>query len=370
MELQQYLRMLLRGWWIVALTVLASVSLALGASYIATPMYKSTARLVLGASTASAGTQATYTIDAVSDRKIVTTYAEVLSSSRIFAESGTSLGMSAKELEDYKLLTVVAPEANILEVSVTGPDAAKVATLANGVAERTSDYIDSLYRPFDLNTLDMAVPAEEPYKPEPLKDTILAGALGLALGVVLAFLREYLVLPLAVFQQQTAIDGASSAYTRRYFHGRLEDELADTSRRPLSLGLVRLTGLEETWETLPDPIRRRLLRHVTGTLRNELRGKDIVGRWEETGFSVLLPGISGREATRSLELIQNLLSEPIELETDGEMIRLSPRVGVATCTTDKPANWVVERAEAALERAQSSGFSFVSADLPAAVVAA
>ena len=50
MEFRLYFQMLRRGWWIIVLTTLVALAVALAASYFVTPQYTAIARFIVGPS--------------------------------------------------------------------------------------------------------------------------------------------------------------------------------------------------------------------------------------------------------------------------------------------------------------------------------
>lgn len=210
MEMQLFLRMILRSWWIVALAALTALSISLTASYFATPLYRTSAQLLVSPNASLSGTQAVYGLDTLSKRSIVSTYAEVLNSGRIFNETGVALQIPPDELEAYTLLTVVLPEANVLDLSVTGPDPQVAALLANGVGQRAIDYIKGLYQAYDINFLELAPVPTTPVSPKPVQDATLAAGLGLILGLGLAALRAYLPVAAGALHRRTETNGLAT----------------------------------------------------------------------------------------------------------------------------------------------------------------
>ena len=65
------------------------------------------------------------------------------------------------------------------------------------------------------------------------------------------------------------------------------------------------------------PACSRIVKRVTNLLRKELRGNDIIGRWNEFGFQVMLPNTSALAATRIFERIHQSLSEPLDVSALG-----------------------------------------------------
>jgi len=362
MELRHYLRMLRQGWWIVALTALSALNIALVASYLATPLYRARARFLVSPNTALAvdSRDLVDSLQALDRRTIVSTYAEVLSSNRIFQDAGEELQLPPSILFQYGVTTVVLPEASILEMSVEGPDPQVAALLANTIGQHAIDYIKGLYQIYNIDFLDQARPPRRPFEPQATRDVSLAVALGGVAGAALAILREQMRAPLDALRRRSMIDSASAVYNRRYFQRRLEEELARSKTGVVSLGLVRLNGIQDLIETMPPVVTQQLLKHITKTLRNELRGNDSVGRWDDISFAVLLPATPGAAATRTLDRIRQALSQPIELERDGELVQLDPHAGVAAGQGNLPAKLLVERVESALEKAQQNGTQTVA----------
>ncbi len=358
MELRHYLRMLRAGWWLIALSTLAAFSVALAAAYQATPMYRASARLIVRPNIAAIDNNSLIdSIGTLDKRSIAATYAEVLGSNRLLNETATALQLDAKGLRDYVRTSVVLPDSNILEVAISGPNPDLVTRLANGIGQRGIELAKTLYQAYGLEFIDPAIIPTSPYSPQPLRDASLAVAFGLMIGAALAILREQLRMPLEALRRRNMIDLASSAYTRRFFLRRLEEELARKRGGVLSLGLLQLDGLEGLNETMPAPVFQSLLRRSTRLLQAELRGHDSVGRWGELSFALLLPATPGAAATRTLERIQQALSHPIPLnETVGdETVRLEPRISVVASKDNENSTVLIQRAEKALERTALNG---------------
>ncbi len=359
MELRHYFRMLLAGWWIIALTVCAALAIALALSYIATPIYRANTRLIVRPNVPSLGNSSVIeSLNTLDKRSIVSTYAEVLGSVRIFTEAATPLQLAPLALAKYTRTSVVLPDSNILEVAVTGPDPVVAARLANAIGQRGIEYVKGLYQAYALDTLDSAAVPTSPISPQPVRDAGLAVALGVILGAALAILREQLRMPLEALRRRNVLDPSSSAYSRRYFLRYLEEELQRKRGGVLALGLLQLDGLEGLSETLPAGVFHSILHHVTHTLQAELRGRDIVGRWGEISFALLLPATPGTAAMRTLDRVLQVLSIPVSLnETEGEKVRLQPHIGIVATNGNEEIAAVLDRAQKSLERTLQSGHS-------------
>ncbi len=145
MEIRLYMRMLRRGWWIVALTALVAVNVALVASYLTIPMFQASARFVVSPSPELLGGDIVDSLDTLDKRSIVSTYAEFINSRRIYLDALQVLQLQETSMIEYTTQTVVLPDANILVLTVTGPDPQLAALLANTMGQRAINYISLIY---------------------------------------------------------------------------------------------------------------------------------------------------------------------------------------------------------------------------------
>jgi diguanylate cyclase (GGDEF)-like protein len=285
-------------------------------------------------------------------RSIITTYAEILNSQRIYTETINLLQLNDVNLADYKYSAVALPDANIIEFSVTGPNRDVVYTLANGIGQHAVEYVHSLYQVYDLNVLDTASPPTAPISPQPVRSAGVALVVGLALGIVLALIRELVRTPMENFVRQRNLDDGSLALNRRAFEQRLS-EIAFASPRDFSLSVVHLNGLSEYVNVLPQSTLQRVFRGVTQVLKNQLRGNDIVGRWSELDYIVLLSDTPGNAAMNTMERVRMALSYPVSMDT-GEDILLDPQIGIAEYRVGDTAQTMIKNIEWALDVAKKN----------------
>lgn len=351
MELRIYFQMLMRSWWVVFLTALTALAIALATSLFITPIYRATGRFVVNPNLDLVRqADVVRSLEALDKRSIVATYAEVLNSDRIYNDAVTSLQGEVSNFEDYTHTTVVLPEANILELSVEGPDPRVAALLANSIGQRAIDYIQQLYTVYEINFLDPATVPVVPIRPQPIRDSAFAVALGLLIGSVLAILREQLRTPIEAFLRRSEIDSESMAFNRHYVEDRLEDALARSPTSVFSFSLVQLSGLGGFTDLMPQPIVQNVLRQITETLKAQLRGNDIVGRWDDNTFSVILFDTPGQAAVSTMGRVQLALSEPMRFGVDGERLNLRPKIGIVERQPGDPADLILQRAETALDQ--------------------
>ena len=367
MEIKLYFHMLRRSWWVVVLTFLVAIASALIYSFITAPTFLATARYIVSPNPAyfvgSPGNVIS-SLDTLDRPSVMTTYAEILSSSRISSEAFALLNMTAAEQVDYTTSALVLPDTNIIEFSSQGPDPATAALVANTIGEKAVQYITGIYQLYDITLLDKAVPPTVPISPQPLRDAGVASVVGLALGVALALFRELLRTPINDFIEQRKLDITSLALSHTTFEENL-DKVAFASTTDFSLCIVHLDGLAKYINILPESTLEVILRHVTQVHRNQLRGNDLVGRWNDVDFAVLLSDTQGDAALNTMSRVQAALSIPIKIDISGEDLFLKPKIGIAEYRVLDTTESLVANTYWALEMAkENSGIYLLKATQP------
>ncbi|MDP1713476.1 MAG: diguanylate cyclase [Anaerolineales bacterium] len=358
MEIRYYLRIIQRGWWLVLATTLVAVNISLIYSYyIATPMYEAVARFIVSPNLQNTDNRdMVNSIEALDKRSIISTYAEVLNSHEVVNRTKELLRQNPGDFDGYITSVVVLPDTNIIRLSVKGPNPEVAALLANNIGQNAIDLVKNLYIIYNIDFLDKALIPNDPYQPRPSQSAGLAFIGGLILGVGLAIFRDQLSDTLDKLSQRNMVDAESQAFKRVYFERRLRQEIVNHPETVLTLGVIHLMGLQEIYDSLPQAFINQILRKVTETLKYQFRGNDIVGRWSQVEFSILLPSTKALAATNKLERIRMELNQPISLEgaDQGADIVLDPRIGIADRQGGESINVLVRQAERALESSMES----------------
>jgi diguanylate cyclase (GGDEF)-like protein len=353
MEIRLYFQMLRRGWWIIVLTTLVAMTAALGISYIMVPHYQAVARFIITpGSVLITGNELINSLQALDRESVTTTYAEVMNSRRVYGDALSSLQLQAPQMEEYTREVEVLAKSSILELRVTGPDPKLATRLANELGYQTILFTRSLNPIYKVDILDRAIEPIEPISPKPLLYAGLAVALGLIGGAALAILNEQLSVPIEALLQRFQVDNVTGVYNRKHFRRLVEDEIAEDPDDKFILGIVELSGLRDYLDNLPDAVLDRILQRVTQILRRELRGNDIIGRWNGVSFLVMLPGTSGDAATRIFKRVYQSLSEPVELGHYGTAITLDTHIGGAEYGNAISVDELFEKAASTLDQAR------------------
>ena len=354
MEVKLYFRMLQRNWWLILLTAIVALTVSLTISYLATPQFSAVARfIIVPSSSLTSGADVVRSLDTLDRRSVVATYAEVMNSSRILENAANFLNLDAATiLKDYSIQAVDLPDSSVLELTVSGPNPQLAAQLANAIGFQSITFTRSLNLIYELNFLDTAVPPELPFSPEPLRDGAVAVFLGLAVGAILAVVSEQIRVPIEAYRQRLRMDNETGIYNANYFSRLLEQEVDHNPDDILSISLVELNGLSDFLETLPPAGLQSLLGKVTDILRRELRGNDIIARWNEITFAVMLPTTDGPASNRTFNRIHQALLEPIDLTSYGVTVQLDPHIGGAIYSNNISAWELLEKAQSSLEQAR------------------
>lgn len=184
------LRSIRKAWYLVALGVLAAVSVAVVMTSTTLPVYETSATYVVSPSQDPTidTAESVRTLDDPRSRAIVSTYAEVLVSEAVRREAAEGLGLDLAGLGEYQFRSVVLPEANVVELSVTGPSPQIVVLLANTSGDIGAARFIDLYQLFDIVQLDPPPLPTTPANPTLTQTAVMAGALGLLGGLILALL--------------------------------------------------------------------------------------------------------------------------------------------------------------------------------------
>jgi len=365
MELKIYLRILLRKWWIVLPVFLITFTATVVLTFTQAPTYKATATFVI-APTGALENVGSFLggLEVLSGRtEIANTYAEVAASWAIRREVAEELNLSWDQWKRLSVGSKLRAGTNVMEITVEGSDPVLVRDFANAVGAKTMAYVQELYEVYELRPLDQAGLLASPVGPNRVLYLALGAMLGLALGVGLAFLSEYLQTPLVSVTDLGIFDNETGAYNQRYFRQRLGEEMSRARRNkyPLSLALMNVDQLEVMGTSFSSQVRREALRKVAVFLKQYLREEDVLARLDGTIFAFLLPDMPGDKAKAVIEKLQTRIAwTPLEMEKSGVKLNLSGAAGVAACQYNGTGqDEFLAKANRALQQAEAAGYGKV-----------
>lgn len=183
--ISDYARSALRNWYLLLLVgaVAAISSYALASSQ--PPTYRAEARFIVGPRADLDEERVIGTLDALDRESLVTTFAEVLTSGRVFEEAAAEVGLDGSEIEGYDVTGVRIPEANVVHVSVQGRSPVATRDLTTAIGDVAAPYFQDLYRVYAVERIEVPKAPVDPVAPKPLRDGAIAAVVGVTLGFLL-----------------------------------------------------------------------------------------------------------------------------------------------------------------------------------------
>ena len=190
MDVQAAFDSLKRGWYYVVLATLGAALVGYVLASSQPPVYETTASYIVSPtrSNPDAAAEAVRTLDDARSRAIMTTFAEVLEASTTTSDAVATLGLDDGMLDEYAIRATVVPEANVADITVTGPNARLAVVLAATVGELGAQRFVDLYDIYDVGLLDPASTPSAPVNRGPIESGVVAGALGFLVGAVIALI--------------------------------------------------------------------------------------------------------------------------------------------------------------------------------------
>ncbi|MEA2554190.1 MAG: polymerase sigma-B factor [Fimbriimonadaceae bacterium] len=136
------------------------------------------------------------------------------------------------------------------------------------------------------------------------------------------------------------IDPATGVYTEAFFRARLEEEIhrASDGGQRLGIVLINFTGLNELRKFYGESSVDDFMADVAEVLKDSVRRLDIVARYGETGFAIVLPFVK-----HGVEIVQDRLLAKAASWMSGRYAHNSPvKVTVGCATTPDDGRSAVE----------------------------
>lgn len=199
MDLKQFLLVLRRRWRSVLAIPVIALIVAGAVSYLMTPEYESKSKVFLTVD--ARDTQDVYAATFIIQQR-ATSYADVARSSGLAERviKALDLDMTPEELADH-ISAEVLEGTTIIQITVTDSDARRAQTINDVATQSFIDYVSDLETPTGGTTspsqitpkvTDTATYEPDQVSPRTVLNLVVAGIIGLLLGVGLAIARELL----------------------------------------------------------------------------------------------------------------------------------------------------------------------------------
>ncbi|MDH3294133.1 MAG: diguanylate cyclase [Acidimicrobiia bacterium] len=142
-----------------------------------------------------------------------------------------------------------------------------------------------------------------------------------------------------------------------HFHvlSQLHQRLTAPKRLPMAIMCLWVDELQDLADVHGNRAIERVVKEVGGRLQNKLRAPDVLGRFEEAGFLVMMTTDStAGQLTEVAERLRDEIAFPVEL--DNALVSFTASVVVGSITNQRPSiERVLALLEAAANRAVISG---------------
>lgn len=175
-------------------------------------------------------------------------------------------------------------------------------------------------------------------------------------------------------QKESLTDALTAVGNRKYFVNELKRLVfeADDQKSPLSVLMIDIDFFKKFNDTHGHLVGDQVLKLVSRTLTENLKGKDVVARYGGEEFVILLPQTKMMDANRVADVLRNSVAQKKIVRRDNNMTigSVTISIGVAQYHTGEQLSEFVRRADAGLYLAKAAGRNrVVVQDLDAATIA-
>ena len=186
----------------IQIILVVIVFMIIGAVYsigIKTPMYSSSATLVLAMAETSEKNKATEnsitTTDITLNSKLVSTYSELVKSKKVLRQVISNLGIDEKaDSLKGKIKVSSVEDTEVIKITVTHENPTYASKIANEITKVFSKEVNELYKINNVYIVDEAEVQDKPSNINHVKDTILFGMIGLVISAAYVFILNMLAL--------------------------------------------------------------------------------------------------------------------------------------------------------------------------------
>lgn len=159
--------------------------------FIQKPMYKSYTTVILGGNETTTNNTITQS-DITLNKNLVSTYTEIVKSRRVLDQviNELTLDISYEELNS-KISVSSVNNTEIIKITVSDVDAIKAKNIANVTANYFAEEVIKLFNMNNVNILDEAIEAENPYNINIIKQVIIYFMIGFVLASGILFIIFY-----------------------------------------------------------------------------------------------------------------------------------------------------------------------------------
>ena len=159
-----------------------------------------------------------------------------------------------------------------------------------------------------------------------------------------------------------AFDALTGLFTRQHFQRKLDQELRNAQERgwTLSMALLDLDNCKEINATHGRAVGDQVLVALSRLIGGNIRRQDLVARYDDDAFALLLPNLEEKLAQRAVQRLIALVRAWEPALPGGRSFRVYLSAGLVVClkvqrVSDNTSQQVLEAAEQALQQAHHAG---------------
>lgn len=199
MELRDYIRILRKSWILLAILTVAGGGASAAYSQLQTPIYSAASKVFVSTSSGQSATDLVQGNNFTVQR--VKTYSDLATTPIVLLPVISKLGLDIPvEVLARNTVVSAALDTTIIEISVSNPNAAMSAEIANSIAESLSAEVERIETPnlegatspVMLALVQEAKAPAQPVSPKTMLNIGLGALIGLIIGFSVALLREAL----------------------------------------------------------------------------------------------------------------------------------------------------------------------------------
>lgn len=176
---------------IIMITVIVCLLGCVYGMFIQKPMYKSDTTVILGGNETT-NSQTITQNDITMNKNLVDTYAEIVKSRRVLDQVISELDLKISYDKLYNMISVSAVNnTEIIKITVTNSNAVTAKNIANVTANYFMKEIVKLYNMNNVNILDEAISAKNPYNINIAKQVVIYFMVGFILAFGIVFVIFY-----------------------------------------------------------------------------------------------------------------------------------------------------------------------------------
>jgi two-component system, cell cycle response regulator len=274
---------------------------------------------------------------------------------RVLAHVGHDVQALPTAAAAIEACRVRPPDVVLVDVGLCGDDGQELLATLKGDPDAYRSAVLLLERP-DLD-LDAAVSAlqggAQDFLVEPVSDAELVARVDAAGRTKV--LQEELVVQSERLEALLFEDPLTGLSNRRFILTQLAGAVSAARRheRPLSIAMIDIDHFKAVNDEHGHAAGDRVLAAVAGSMRENLRAEDQLGRLGGEEFLALLPDAGAHAAASAAEKLRSEVGA-LEVEQDGRDLGVTISVGWATWDGESPDE-LLHRADEALYEAKRSG---------------